>query len=101
MSDYPQVQFSLFEEEASLHVSPQVVAGCEYPEIDSGWAEDNIKGGNCPPKDTRELASWYRLAGGTWARKATNWQEAIDVVYVGGEWILMFPQDNQKKEQGH
>ena len=80
---------------------PHVVANCKYPEIDQGRAEDNIKGGNCPPKDTRELASWYRLAGGTWARKATNWQEAIDVVYVGGEWILMFPQDNQKKEQGH
>ena len=102
MSDYPQVQFSLFEEEeASLNVLPQVVTGCEYPEIDQGRAEDNIKGGNCPPTDVDELVSWYRSVGGKWAEKAKSSSGATGFTQIGGDWVFTFPSDDQGKEQGH
>ena len=93
-------QCVLFDDNTSLAL-PQVVDDCKFSEIDPGGAEDNIKGGNCPPRDIGELISWYMSAGGKWAIKAARSSDAIGFTQLDGEWVFTFPPDDAGKAQGH
>ena len=98
---FSQMAFPFLDPEVPSSVLPHVATGCEYPEIDPGRAEDNIKGGNCPPRDIGELISWYMSAGGKWAIKAARSSDAIGFTQLDGEWVFTFPPDDPKFAQGH